>query len=156
MHWRGVQAVDWVRGCESWRERVYSLGDTLWENMLIYYSISSVHLSSVLLLFVICCETHVTTLLPFSKYDTTYLLPIACMTTQNDRDVKKHLGIVIALWIRSSPSIRREPCNKPMSLSSVCVLRECVQQSLPDSWVLSMQRRVNCDIKNCRRDKPLG
>ena len=65
--------------------------------MLIHYAISSVYLNSVLLLFVICCETHVTTLLPFSKYDTTYLLPIACMTTQNDRDVKKHLGIVIAL-----------------------------------------------------------
>ena len=156
MHWRGFQAVDWVRDCESWRDRVYSLGDTLWENMLIHYAISSVHLYSMLLLFVISCETHVTTLLPSSKNETTHLLPIACMTTQNDRDVKKHLGIVIALWIRSSPSIRREPCNKPMSLSSVCVLRECVQQSLPDSWVLSMQRRVDCDIKNCRRDKPLG
>ena len=67
--------------------------------MLIHYAISSVHLYSMLLLFVISCETHVTTLLPSSKNETTHLLPIACMTTvtQNDRDVKKHLGIVIAL-----------------------------------------------------------
>ena len=36
-------------------------------------------------------KTHVTTEHTFSKYDTTDLIPIACMTTQNDRDVKRHL-----------------------------------------------------------------